>query len=150
MTAITAVTSQNTKGVQAILQLPINHIESQINSVLEDINPDVVKTGMLADIDLIEMNEAFAAQVLANVVAFNSQKFAEQHLNSSAALGEIQEQKLNIHGGAIALGHPLGMTGTRIVLTLLHKLRQQGLEHGLATLCVGGGQGASLWLQSVS
>ena len=55
MTAITAVTSQNTKGVQAIFQLPINHIESQINSVLEDINPDVVKTGMLADIDLIEM-----------------------------------------------------------------------------------------------
>ena len=55
MTAITAVTSQNTKGVQAIFPLPIDHVESQINSVLEDLNPNIIKTGMLADIDLIEM-----------------------------------------------------------------------------------------------
>lgn len=104
----------------------------------------------MEDIDLIEMNEAFAAQVLANIEAFYSKTFAKKYLNRTEAVGLIDENKLNIHGGAIALGHPLGMTGTRLVLTLLHKLKQQGVENGLATLCVGGGQGASILLQSSS
>ncbi len=103
------------------------------------------KTGMsLADFDLIELNEAFAAQVIANERAFSSKSFAQQYLNRDKALGDIDRDKLNVNGGAIALGHPVGATGGRLVLTLLHELRRRGLQTGLATLCIGGGQGAAL------
>jgi acetyl-CoA C-acetyltransferase/acetyl-CoA acyltransferase len=106
------------------------------------------KTGLtLRDIDLIEMNEAFAAQVLANERAFASRRFAEDELGRGEALGEIDRARLNVNGGAIALGHPVGATGTRLVLTLLRELRRRGLHRGLATLCVGGGQGAALLLE---
>ncbi len=98
----------------------------------------------LADIDLIEMNEAFAAQVLANLQAFASDTFAREKLGRSAAVGAIDPAKLNVNGGAIALGHPVGVSGTRIVLTLLKELERRGGGLGLATLCVGGGQGAAV------
>src|SRR5436305_4697795 len=85
-------------------------------------------TGMsLADIDLIELNEAFAAQVLACD--------RELHLDRS---------KLNVHGGAISLGHPIGYTGARIVTTLMHALVAHGKRYGLATLCISGGMGLSM------
>jgi acetyl-CoA acetyltransferase family protein len=107
------------------------------------------RTGLsLKDIDLIEMNEAFAAQVIANERAFASRQFAEKELSQREALGEIDRARLNINGGAIALGHPVGATGTRLVLTLLKELRRRGLQRGLATLCVGGGQGAALLLET--
>jgi len=99
------------------------------------------------EIDLIEMNEAFAAQMIACQKAFASKIFAQTHLNSDAAIGEIDPATLNVNGGAIALGHPVGMTGTRLVLTLLHELRERNLHRGLATLCIGGGQGAALLLE---
>jgi acetyl-CoA C-acetyltransferase/acetyl-CoA acyltransferase len=106
------------------------------------------KTGLtLKDIDLIEMNEAFAAQVLANERAFASRHFAADELGRVEPLGEIDRARLNVNGGAIALGHPVGATGTRLVLTLLRELRRRGLQLGLATLCVGGGQGAALLLE---
>ena len=106
------------------------------------------KTGLtLADIDLIEMNEAFAAQVLANERAFASDRFAQEQLGRKQALGAIDPGRLNVNGGAIALGHPVGATGTRLVITLLRELRRRGLRRGLATLCVGGGQGAALLLE---
>jgi acetyl-CoA C-acetyltransferase/acetyl-CoA acyltransferase len=106
------------------------------------------KTGLgLKDVDLIEMNEAFAAQVLANERAFTSRRFAEEELGRGEPLGEIDRGRLNVNGGAIALGHPVGATGTRLVLTLLRELRRRGLHRGLATLCVGGGQGAALLLE---
>jgi acetyl-CoA C-acetyltransferase/acetyl-CoA acyltransferase len=101
----------------------------------------------LKDVELIEMNEAFAAQVIANQKAFASEKFAREKLGRSAALGEIDPQWLNVNGGAIALGHPVGATGTRLVLTLLKEMQRRGLHRGLATLCVGGGQGAALLLE---
>ena len=101
----------------------------------------------MKDIDLIEMNEAFAAQVLANVKAFESDAFAKDELGTAMALGEIDPQKLNVNGGAIALGHPLGMTGTRLVITLLKEMSRRSVQRGLATLCIGGGQGASLILE---
>ena len=104
------------------------------------------KLGM-KDIDLIEMNEAFAVQILANLKAFDSASYAKEHLNQTKAVGAIDESILNIHGGAVALGHPVGMTGTRIVLHLLKSLRAQGKNRGLATLCIGGGQGASMILE---
>jgi acetyl-CoA C-acetyltransferase/acetyl-CoA acyltransferase len=106
------------------------------------------KTGLgLKDIELIEMNEAFAAQVIANEKAFASEAFAREKLGRGAALGEIDRQRLNVNGGAIALGHPVGATGTRLVLTLLKEMKRRGLHRGLATLCVGGGQGAALLLE---
>jgi len=80
--------------------------------------------GALADFDLVELNEAFAAQVLA----------VDRDLG-------IDHERLNVNGGAIALGHPIGATGARIVVTLLHELRKRGGRRGLATLCVSGGLG---------
>ena len=101
----------------------------------------------LSDIDLIELNEAFAAQVLACVKAFESDSFAQTYLGRESALGRIQMDRLNVNGGAIALGHPVGTTGTRLVVTLLREMQRRGLNRGLATLCIGGGQGAALILE---
>lgn len=106
------------------------------------------KSGLcLRDFDLLEINEAFAAQVLANEKAFASRRFAKEHLDRSKALGEIDRGLLNVNGGSIALGHPVGATGARLVLTLLKELRRRGKNKGLATLCIGGGQGAALALE---
>ena len=106
------------------------------------------KTGFtLDDFDLIELNEAFAAQVLACEHAFASHEFAQMHLGRDQALGVIDPGKLNVNGGAIALGHPVGATGARLIVTLLKELKKRGLHRGLATLCVGGGQGAALALE---
>lgn len=103
------------------------------------------KTGMnLSDFDLIEINEAFAAQVLAVVRACASDAFAQKELGRDKAVGEIQMDKLNVNGGAIALGHPLGASGARLVLTLLKELNRRNKNLGLATLCVGGGQGQAM------
>ncbi|QKF66768.1 3-ketoacyl-CoA thiolase [Arcobacter venerupis] len=105
------------------------------------------KTGTtLKDIDLIEINEAFAAQVIANLEAFKSEEFCQKTFNSSA-LGEIDESILNVNGGAIALGHPVGMSGARIVLTALKELKRRNKNKALASLCIGGGQGASFLLE---
>jgi len=101
----------------------------------------------MKEIDLVEINEAFAAQVIACLKSFDSAAFAKMHFNESKAVGAIDPEILNVNGGAIALGHPVGMTGTRMVLTLLHELRNRHLQRGLATLCIGGGQGAALLLE---
>lgn len=106
------------------------------------------RAGMrLAEIDRIELNEAFAAQVIACLRAFASGEFARRELGRSEAVGEIDPARLNVNGGAIALGHPVGATGTRLVLTLLNELERSELSKGLATLCVGGGQGGALVLE---
>jgi len=106
------------------------------------------KSGLtMADFDLIELNEAFAVQVIANQYAFASKQFAQQYLRGSNAVGEIDPGKLNVNGGAIALGHPVGATGGRLILTQLLELRRRGLQRGLVTLCIGGGQGAALTLE---
>lgn len=106
------------------------------------------KSGLsMRDFDLIELNEAFAAQVIANQRAFDSDLFSQIYLKKDKALGMIDPDKLNIHGGAIALGHPVGATGTRLVITLLKALRAKKKNCGLVTLCIGGGQGAALALE---
>jgi acetyl-CoA acetyltransferase family protein len=102
----------------------------------------------LSDIDLIELNEAFAAVVLANEKAFASESFAREQLGRSTPLGELNRERMNVNGGAIALGHPVGATGTRLVLTLLKELKRRGLNRGLATLCVGGGQGGAVVVET--
>jgi acetyl-CoA acyltransferase 2 len=92
------------------------------------------KAGLnLSDIDLVEVNEAFAAQYLA----------VEKSL-------ELDRNKVNVNGGAIALGHPLGATGTRLVMTVLYELRRRGKRYGLATACIGGGQGIAMIVEAAS
>jgi acetyl-CoA C-acetyltransferase/acetyl-CoA acyltransferase len=103
----------------------------------------------LADMDLIEINEAFAGQVLACCVRAESEEFARAELGRDSALGPIDRNKLNVHGGSIALGHPVGATGSRLALTLSRALRDRKLKQGVVTLCVGGGQGAALWLEAM-
>lgn len=106
------------------------------------------KTGLaLKDFDLVEINEAFAAQVLAVLKAFQSVEFARDKLGRNSAIGEIDVNRLNVNGGAVAIGHPLGSSGTRLVLTILKELRHRKGHFGLATLCVGGGQGQAIALE---
>lgn len=106
------------------------------------------ETGLtLADADLIEINEAFAAQTLAVMKSAASPKFAKDALKRERPLGEIPVEKLNVNGGAIALGHPVGATGARVVLSSLRELQRRKARRALVTLCVGGGQGAALWLE---
>ncbi|MCJ8275714.1 MAG: acetyl-CoA C-acyltransferase, partial [Bdellovibrionales bacterium] len=98
----------------------------------------------LKDMDLVELNEAFAAQVLACQKAMGSKTFAEEKLGLSEAVGELDLDKVNVNGGAIALGHPVGATGTRLVLTLVKEMKRRNSQFGLATLCIGGGQGGAM------
>lgn len=108
------------------------------------------KTGLkIADADIIEINEAFAAQTLAVTRGAASEKFAREHLGRTEPLGEISPERLNVNGGAIALGHPVGATGARLVLTSLRELQRRKARRALVTLCVGGGQGAALWLERI-
>jgi len=100
------------------------------------------------DADVIEINEAFAAQVLACQAAAASVEFGRKHLRRAGALGEIPHEKLNVNGGGIALGHPVGASGARLVLTALKELRRRGGRRALVSLCVGGGQGGALWLEA--
>lgn len=101
----------------------------------------------LQDIDLVEINEAFAAQVLSCIKAFGTKDFAINQLGCCSALGHINLEKINVNGGAISLGHPLGASGARLVLTLLLELKRRDKNLGLATLCVGGGQGGAILLE---
>ena len=109
----------------------------------------LAQTGLkLGDFARIEINEAFAAQVLACRVAAASAEYCKKELGLDAPLGEFDPACTNVNGGAIAIGHPVGATGLRLVLTLLHELRRSGKRLGLATLCIGGGQGAALALET--
>lgn len=106
------------------------------------------KTGLgLKDIQLFEMNEAFAAQVLASCDALASKKFAEENFPGGQAIGQIDPALLNVNGGGIALGHPVGVTGARLVLTCLKEMKRRGLQRGLVSLCIGGGQGGGILLE---
>lgn len=102
----------------------------------------------LKDMDLVELNEAFAAQVLACQIAMGSKSFAQDKLGLSEAVGDLDMSKVNVNGGAIALGHPVGATGTRLVLTLMKEMKRRGSQFGLATLCIGGGQGGAMVLEN--
>ena len=99
---------------------------------------------------VIEINEAFAAQVLACARAFESAGFAARELRRDAPLGALDPERTNVNGGAIALGHPVGATGARLLLTTAHEMRLRGKELGLATLCIGGGQGGAVVLEAAA
>ena len=98
----------------------------------------------LADIDLVEMHEAFAAQILSNLKAFASPKFAREELGRSAPLGEVDLERFNVNGGSIAIGHPFGATGARVTMQLLHELARRDGNFGLLTVCAAGGVGFAM------
>src|SRR6266850_5551755 len=107
------------------------------------------QTGLtLGQADLIEINEAFAAQVLAVLKAMESEKFARKARRRDTPPGAVPREKLNVNGGAIALGHPVGATGARLLLTSLKELKRRRAKRALVSLCVGGGQGAAIWLET--
>jgi acetyl-CoA acyltransferase len=102
----------------------------------------------MSDVGLVELNEAFAAQVLACQKAFDSDEFATKKLGLSQKVGELKSEILNVNGGAIAVGHPVGATGTRLVLTLAKEMKRRSIQFGLATLCIGGGQGGAMIIEN--
>lgn len=101
----------------------------------------------LAKIDYWEINEAFAGQVLACLRAFNDDDYCREELGQRGAMGEIDQERLNVDGGAVALGHPVGSSGARIVLHLLKVLEQREAKRGVAAICIGGGQGGAMLLE---
>jgi len=103
----------------------------------------------MEDIDYWEINEAFAAQVLACVAAMQDETVCRELLGLPHALGKLDLSCLNIDGGAVALGHPVGASGARIVLHLAHILRRKKAKTGVATICIGGGQGGAMLIESV-
>lgn len=98
----------------------------------------------LADVDLVEMHEAFAAQIVSNLKAFASAKFAAEELGRSRPLGEVDLERINVNGGSIAIGHPFGATGGRVTIQLLRELQRRGLNLGLMTVCAAGGVGFAM------
>jgi acetyl-CoA C-acetyltransferase len=102
------------------------------------------------DIDYWEINEAFATQVLGCVKAWQQDEYCQQELNLEKSMGEIPYEKLNIDGGGVSLGHPVGASGARIILHLCKILQRTGATQGMASLCIGGGQGGAVLIQNES
>lgn len=102
----------------------------------------------LGEVDLIDMHEAFAAQILSNTQAFESQQWAEKHLGRSEKIGEIDWDKFNVNGGSISIGHPFAATGARQITQTLRELRRRGGNLALCTACAAGGLGAAMVLEA--
>jgi acetyl-CoA acyltransferase len=106
------------------------------------------RAGMtMSDIELWEMHEAFAAQVLSNLQALDSDEFARTSLNRGGRVGIIDEDRINVMGGSIAIGHPFGATGARLTTTLLNEMTRRGLGTGLVTVCAAGAMGFAMVLE---
>ena len=103
----------------------------------------------LSDVDYWEINEAFAAQVLGCLAAWEDAEYCRKHFGSDNAIGKLDLSCLNVDGGGIAIGHPVGASGARITLHLLHVLKRMNAKRGVATLCIGGGQGGALLIENV-
>jgi acetyl-CoA C-acetyltransferase len=103
----------------------------------------------LDDLDYWEINEAFAAQVLGCLAAWRDEKYCRDELGLDSALGDLNQEKLNVDGGAIALGHPVGASGARIVLHLLKTLKRNNAKRGIACICIGGGLGGAMLVEAL-
>jgi acetyl-CoA C-acetyltransferase len=103
----------------------------------------------LADIELWELNEAFAAQVLGCLAAWEDAEFCRDALGLDKPAGRIARERLNVDGGAIGLGHPVGASGNRIVLHLVNAMKRLGHKRGIATECIGGGQGGAMLIEAI-
>jgi acetyl-CoA C-acetyltransferase len=114
------------------------------------VSPIVQRHGLtLDDINLWELNEAFAAQLLACLAAWEDDDFCRELLGMNKAFGRIDRDRLNVDGGAISLGHPVGTSGNRIVLHLANAMKKRGAKRGIATECIGGGLGGAMLLEAV-
>ena len=102
----------------------------------------------LDDLDYWEINEAFAAQVLGCVAAWKDENYCREQLGLQRAMGELDQEKLNVDGGAVALGHPVGASGARIVLHMLKLLKRKNAKRGIASICIGGGLGGAMLLEA--
>jgi acetyl-CoA C-acetyltransferase len=115
---------------------------------VQSATPILMRHGLgLNDVDAWEINEAFAAQVIACERAWESDAYCRDELGLPAALGALDESKLNVDGGAIALGHPVGASGARIVLHVVDVLERTGGKRGIASICIGGGQGGAMLVE---
>jgi acetyl-CoA acyltransferase len=103
----------------------------------------------LKDIDLVDMHEAFAAQVLSVLKMMGSQAFARERLGRDEAVGDVDVEKLNVHGGSLAIGHPFAATGARIVTTMANEIAHHGKRNALIGICAAGGLGAAVVLDRV-
>ncbi len=103
----------------------------------------------LNDLDYWEINEAFAAQVLGCLAAWKDEKYCREQLGLDGAMGALDETKLNVDGGAVALGHPVGSSGARIVLHLLKVLKRNNAKRGIASICIGGGLGGAMLVEAL-
>lgn len=101
----------------------------------------------LKDVDYWEINEAFAAQVLACLAAWRDKDYCRDELGLERTLGDIDIDRVNLDGGGVSIGHPVGASGARIVLHLLHVLKRKKAHRGIATLCIGGGQGGAMMVE---
>jgi len=111
--------------------------------------PILKRNGLaLNHLDYWEINEAFAAQVLGCLAAWKDAKYCKEELGLDAAMGELDDARLNVDGGAIALGHPVGASGARIVLHLLKTLRRNNAKRGMASICIGGGLGGAMLVET--
>ena len=103
----------------------------------------------LGDIELWELNEAFAAQVLGCLAAWDDAEFCRDALGLDGPAGQIARDRLNVDGGAIGVGHPVGASGNRIVLHLVNAMKRLGYKRGIATECIGGGQGGAMLIEAI-
>ena len=112
--------------------------------------PILGRHGLKLDgVDYWEINEAFAAQVLGCLAAWKDAKYCRQELGLDSSLGELDQEKLNVDGGAVALGHPVGASGARIVLHLLKLLQRKNAKRGMASICIGGGLGGAMLVEAL-
>lgn len=113
--------------------------------------PEVLKQANLTldDIDLLDIHEAFAAQVLSVVHSLESEEFASEYLGQSEIVGKVDRDKLNVNGGSIALGHPFGATGARMVIGMSRELQRRKADKALLALCAAGGMGTALLLERI-
>jgi acetyl-CoA C-acetyltransferase len=112
------------------------------------VTPMLQRHGMtLDDVDAWEINEAFAAQILGCIRAWQDDSYCREQLDLPRAFGTLDQTKLNVDGGDVAQGHPVGASGARIVLHLLHVLRREGKKRGIASICIGGGQGGAMMVE---
>ncbi|PRD42563.1 acetyl-CoA C-acyltransferase [Phyllobacterium phragmitis] len=129
---------------------------SALDPSIMGLGPTLCSTALLRrrgltreDVDLWELNEAFGAQVLACLAAWEDEQYCRDVLGLEGTFGPIERDRLNVDGGAISLGHPVGASGNRIVLHLVNAMRRLGLKRGMATECIGGGQGGAMLMEVV-
>ena len=112
--------------------------------------PILKRHGLKLDsVDYWEINEAFAAQVLGCLAAWKDEKYCKEQLGLDTALGDLDQEKLNVDGGAVALGHPVGASGARIVLHMLKLLKRKNAKRGMASICIGGGLGGAMLVEAL-